>query len=246
MIVLVLGNVGSGKTLFLTIFSQLSSRKVFTNYEIIKSNKEIHRFKIRDILDEKIDKSDVYLDEFYLYMDSRHFMNDINSLLSYFAFQSRKLGLRIFLSTQIVRTIDIRMREMIDILVECEKIEVNGVVKGYKYTIYTGVNSNDYIKPKQLFLSFNTAKEFFDNYNTYEIIKTPLFEDIKRNVASSEYTEKEKFDIAKECIRFLQKNKLSVTKTNVGVFLIDNDYSTKQNFRNSIYAKCIICKSKGG
>ena len=236
MITLILGGVGSGKTLLMTVFSQLSNRNVFSNFQIRKSNKTIEVFKIRDILDEKISKSDVYIDEFYLYMDSRHFMSDINSLLSYFAFQSRKLDLRIYLSTQIIRTIDVRMREMIDNIIECERQK-----NGFLYTIYADIKNNNLSPPKQLFLSNQSAAKFYGLYDTYEVIKTPLFEQIKRNVAIAEFSEAEKEQIAKNSVVFLKQNNLKITKTNIAVFCQKNSYATKKEFVNDIYASAIIC-----
>ena len=238
MITLMLGGVGTGKTLLLTIFSQISGRFCSANFMIRDSNKKITEFKMRDVLEEKINHSDVYIDEFYLYMDSRKFMSDVNSLLSYFAFQSRKLDLRMYLTTQIIRTIDVRMREMIDNIIECSRVS-----NGFVYTVYTDIRSNKYNPPKILFLSNNSASKFYGKYNTYEIIKTPLFESIRRNVAVSEYSENEKIDMGKNAVLFLTENNLNITKTNISVFCQRNNLSVKKDFVNEIYSFAIISKS---
>lgn len=242
MITLIIGDVGSGKTLLMCLFALISNRKIFSNFTIKDKDKKVDKFAIKYILDEKIKSSDVFIDEFYLYMDSRKFMSDINSLLSYFAFQSRKLDLNIYLSTQIIRTIDIRMREMIDNIIECEKIVRNGKLVGFKYIIFSNINDKN-VGFKQMFLSIDNAKPYFSKYDTYQIIKTPLFESIKRNVAINEYTEIEINEISKQCIKYLKKVKLKMNKTNVGIFCIKNDYSNKRDFINSLYAESMIIKS---
>lgn len=245
MITLIIGDVGSGKTLLMCLFSLLSNRKVFTNFKIKDKDKKIGKFAIKHILDEKIQSSDVFIDEFYLYMDSRKFMSDINALLSYFAFQSRKLDLSIYLSTQIIRTIDIRMREMIDNVIECEKVVRNGKLIGFSYSIFANINtSNGGVK--RLFLSLKNAIPYFSKYDTYQIIKTPLFESIKRNVAVSEYTEIEITEISRQCIKYLKKVKLKTNKTNIGIFCIKNNYSNQKQFINSLYAETTIIKASMG
>lgn len=237
MITLIVGDVGSGKTLLMTVFTQLSNRICFTNYKIRNSRVRgrIKTFKFRDILDEKVNNSDVYLDEFYMYMDARKFMSDINTTLSYFAFQSRKLKLRMYLTTQLIRTIDVRMREMIDNIIECEYIED----KGFKYSIYNNIKKG-YSAPIQFFLSLEKAKLYFNKYDTYQIIKTPAFENIRRNVAAAEFTNKEILKISKDCIKFLKRSKLKITKTNISVFCMKNNFSVKKFFTDKIYCETII------
>ena len=248
MITLILGDVGTGKTLFICLLSQLSSRMVYTNFKVMDSNKKVKKFSMKYVLNETINNTDVMIDEFYMYMDARKFMSDINQLLSIFAFQSRKLKLRMYLSTQIVRTIDVRMREMIDNVIECSvfksitKISAknpDGIIE-FRYTIYTDINSPIYSRPKTLALSYENAYPYFDKYNTYELIKTPQFEALRRNVSANEFTAYEITKISKEAIKFLQSNKLKPTKTNIAVFCIKNDYSTRADFVNKIYADCTI------
>jgi len=242
---MVMGDVGAGKTLMLAILSQYTNRPIFTNFHLYNSNKPVEKFEVEYILNKTINSADVFIDEFYLYMEARNFMSDINGLFSYFAFQSRKLNLRLWLTVQLLRTVDIRMREMITNIIECEAIKDNDEnTIAFKYIIYSNVNKSQFEAPKEIYLDIESAKPYFSIYDTYEVVKTPMFERIKRNVAVDTYSDKEILEIARNCVSFLHRNNLKVNKTNIGVYCIKKGYSNRKDFINNIYADSILLKAK--
>ena len=244
--------MGTGKTLLMCVFAWLSKRNVYTNFSTFNFNKKVDKFSVKYVLDETINKCDVFLDEIYMYIDSRKFMSDMNTLMSTFAFQSRKLSINMYLSSQLIRTFDVRMRLMLDNVIECEvfkstkKISLtnkDGII-GFKYTIYTDVNNPNCSKPKELFLKWEQAKFFFDKYDTYELIKTKTFNNLKKNVTADEYTDLEINHIAKQSIDYLTKRKLKINKKNIWVFCNKNDYSTRKSFIDSLYSDVIILQAE--
>ena len=70
--------------------------------------------------DEELNDTDVLLDESYQIMDSRAGMTKQNRLFTYFAVQTRKLGVDLYLPTHSIENIDIRIRRATDIRGTCK------------------------------------------------------------------------------------------------------------------------------
>lgn len=159
MLIVVNGNLGSGKSLFLTIYAMMSKRKVVSNFHL---ERNYEKFNIQDFIKAKYEDCVILLDEAYQYIDSRNSMLEINQLFSYILFQSRKKNVELFVCSQLISTIDIRFRSLADCVIYCEKDR-----DGFMYTIFAPNN------PKESFVSilpYDKAKQFFKYYNTNEII----------------------------------------------------------------------------
>jgi len=158
MILGIFGELGSGKTLFLTIMGYKYHKKgykVYSNYkttfsELIDYSKIVHY---------KLDNCVLLLDEAHTFFDSRESMSEVNRLLSYFFTQSRKRRTHIFYTSQLASAVDKRLRRITDIYVVAEKIK-----NGFMYTIIKDLTV------KKLFLPVQKAEQYFKMYNTYEIV----------------------------------------------------------------------------
>ena len=120
MIIGIIGNSGSGKTLFMV-------KEAFEQYKRgkqIYSNFKLKFPKINGCFQPKLVPEDffqnfsqynlknvcMFLDEIYVYIDSRNSMGKINKIMSYFFNQTRKTGVDLYYSTQFFSQVDKRLR----------------------------------------------------------------------------------------------------------------------------------------
>jgi type IV secretory pathway VirB4 component len=160
MLVAVCGQMGSGKTLLMSILGLMlknDSVPVYANYDLqdsIPVNSQSNLIKIAN--------GAICLDEFWLTLDSRNWKNNV--FLTRWINQTRKKNLIVFYTTQSFGQIDIRVRNATDYVIYCE----NKRKKGYhKYTfINWGIG-----KVERAFkLLHSKARLFFDVYDTYKVI----------------------------------------------------------------------------
>lgn len=164
---IIVGDVGSGKTLFQTYLCVSDHRPVYANYEI-----KIDRwsrlqpqmiFELQDCL--------VVMDEMYLWLEARVSSNQLNEYLSYMLFQSRKNGTDYIGTAQLFRTIDVRFREMADFIVIAKNDKKNKV---FRYEMLKNSSVHPIIKKFEI--PYDRAKEIFSLYDTKE--KIPISPDI--------------------------------------------------------------------
>lgn len=112
------GNMGSGKTLTMTILAYVIAKKhhipVFSNYWTefstgVKSWDEVY----------KIERGILLLDEAHVPFDSRAFADDHGR--THFILQTRKKNLLVFFTTQHISQVDKRIRNVCDFIVACSK-----------------------------------------------------------------------------------------------------------------------------
>ena len=117
VIVGIIGELGTGKTLTLTYMAEAKFRrkgiKVFANY----GYKNRHKFiKKPDMLD-TIKNGCVALDEVWLWMDSRNFATKGNKVIGKILLKSRRRGLDIMYTAQSFDQVEKRLRNVTDILI---------------------------------------------------------------------------------------------------------------------------------
>lgn len=123
LIVAICGGLGSGKTLLLTRYAykeQQKGKKIFSNYGLKFKHTKINLLELIEMKPD-LQNSALFMDEMYLYMDSRMSMVKRNRLLSYFIFQTRKLGVTLYFTAQHIGTVDNRVRNLVDIMCICKK-----------------------------------------------------------------------------------------------------------------------------
>ena len=172
MLITITGDIRQGKTTLTSMFALDSEREVYSNYELKIPN--YHSLEYNDLL-ELPNNVDVFIDEAYAWLESRKSGKDLNVLASHILFQSGKRTIDIYLNTQLISTIDLRFREMSNVLIECYKFEV---FEFFQYDIYVKVKGIFYFN-KTVLLPFSEAKQYFDIFDTYEIVESDLSEKFK-------------------------------------------------------------------
>lgn len=163
MLVVVLGNKGSGKSYLLMRFGIQSKRDVYSNFRI-----DIPNYKPLEVIDfiELPNNVDVLIDEAYTWLESRTSGFFLNRFLSYILWQSRKRTIDIYLSAQRFRSLDLRFRDEADVIVKCEPRE-NLKRDDFIYT-FLWVADN---KRAKFRIPYSEAKKYFVKYDTFEIVE---------------------------------------------------------------------------
>jgi len=164
MLVIVLGEKGSGKTLLTTLFSYFSSKpNIFSNYTM--KIKKVQALTLGRILDVS-HNADLMIDEAYIWLESRTSTSKINIFLSNILMQSRKREIDIYLTAQLNSMIDLRFRSESDLYIQCRSIWDNYILIGFEYIVLDKMGNEN-----EFFLSGNDAEQYFFNlYDTYQII----------------------------------------------------------------------------
>jgi len=181
-LVSIVGDVGSGKTLFSTYIATGDSRPIYSNYKL--KLKKYHDLK-PETLNKLKEQSLVIIDEAYTWLESRLSGRNINLYLSYILFQSRKRGLDIILTDQLEGTIDLRFRQLTNYEIQCQNVD-----DGFAYDIYK-VSSYHQYKPMRFVMPFSIAETLFPLYDSWELIN-PIDDNLLFNVSE------DKGDIMKE------------------------------------------------
>lgn len=206
------GNLGAGKTLLSTIFAINSLKKeILSNYNI--KNEKYRKLELIDLL-ELPSNIDMFIDEAYTWIESRASLNLLNLYLSYILFQSRKRTIDIYITAQLESTIDIRFRELCNVHFLCYAIKdayMNPIA--FYYEIFVG---KKYLT--DFYLLEENVREYYQYYDTYEIIEPRNFKKLKIELLSSSVDKlipfllEQNTDILKLC----EKNKKGIyTKTSI-------------------------------
>jgi len=171
LLVGILGKLGDGKTLLLTILLYLRHMEnytVYTNYKTTFSDRVATAEELILDLDSEIRDSKIKrvfgLDELGLVLQARNFMSSSNEIMSILFRRSRKLGTDIYYTTQSFQMVDVNVRRITDIII---KVEFNKNLSEVKAQFYEqGVFEYEYSHTMTY-----EAKEYFDTYDTNEIIE---------------------------------------------------------------------------
>jgi len=221
----IIGNIGSGKTLLLVIIGKHSKKKIFSNFQL--DLKLYNELEVIDLLNLENDII-VFIDEAYTWLESRTSMSTLNRYLSYIIFQSRKRNIDIFTTSQMFSSVDIRLREQSDIIIECKRVDDN-----FQYTFR---NSN-HKKISTFILPFSKAKKYFPIYNTYEIVEPNHKQELEYNLLlqyPSRLLEKVK-EISK-IVKDKLKNR-KITHDSIKAILLLNGYKTSYEKYIYLYLK---------
>lgn len=173
MIIGVIGDRGSGKTLFMTReahMQYLNGKKIYSNYKL--KFPESEKTKKPELLpneffinyeDHNLKNCCLFLDEVYVYIDSRTSISRTNKIMSYFFNQTRKTGVDLYYSTQFFSQVDKRLRHNTErfVLPKAFKLKDNIVIQ------VDICNRDLKVLDKWQFL----GKPYYNFYDTDEIIK---------------------------------------------------------------------------
>jgi hypothetical protein len=160
MLISVNGGLGSGKSLFLTIYAIHTKKPVVANFQLFDI--EYENLDIYKLIKGGYSDCVILIDEVYQYLDSRNSMNELNKLFSYFLFQSRKKNIELFICAQIRGTIDVRFRKLTDYVIHCAQDR-----EGFHYILTNPVNVSE---NAEVLLTHRQAKSYFKFFDTNEII----------------------------------------------------------------------------
>jgi hypothetical protein len=176
MLVGVFGDMGSGKTLYMTHYclkyycDQGRYQSAQSNYHITSPDPSRpvallthEHFKTLENLTDAL----VIIDEAYLWLDSRRSASKANRDVSYLVLQSRKRGFDILYAAQVRSSVDLRLRDLSEMWVYCEKQE-----NGFHYTEIW--RSSTIPKIRERFLPRASAEKVFPYFDTREIVVNPL------------------------------------------------------------------------
>jgi hypothetical protein len=215
------GDVGSGKTLFATYLASKDNRPIFSNYKIkLPTYTDLKPETLTSLTSSCL----VIIDEAYTWLESRLSGRNINLYLSYILFQSRKRGLDIILTDQLIGTIDVRFRQLTNYEIYCQNIET-----GFEYTIHK-VNRYANYKPMKLLMPYSTAEKIFPLYDSWELI-SPIDDNLVFNITE------DKGDIISQIDEhtkiLLKSSKSKISKPMVSDYCLRNNLP--KSFINLIY-----------
>lgn len=153
------GEPRSGKTLLAVILGYQDSvkgKKLYSNFYTAFSE----RININDLLNFKLSKCTLLLDEIHTLIDSRINTN-ASRYLSYFGFQSGKRSVKIIYTAQLLRTVDLRMRDI------CSRIiYANATQKRFNYIVF----NRDGVIKRRFHITRDNASKYYKMYDTEEAI----------------------------------------------------------------------------
>ncbi len=184
-VVMITGTLGSGKTLLMTkLLKDKFDRKhsIYSNYNLNFKFEVITKEHIKNY--GKWDYNDccIGIDELQVMLDSRTSMSAKNKILSYWFLQTRKRNVHLYFTTQFSDQVEKRLRRIVDIWIECNKIVAKDkkkkvIVNEKGETVYIISYTIMLLKNRKLqkpIKKFLIANKYYDLYDTNEII---AFED---------------------------------------------------------------------
>lgn len=116
----IVGGIGNGKTLFLTYLAMLHYKtgyKIVSNYHLNIPNFPIKILEDIEKILKEYGKKIFYMfafDEGWIYIDSRLSQTKKNVVWTRFMNQTRKVGFDVFITSQHIGQIDVRVRDVMD------------------------------------------------------------------------------------------------------------------------------------
>ena len=169
-----IGDVGSGKTASMIneayYLHVTTGKKVISNLHLNFDHEYITLEDFLTMVDNKEGLQDciLLLDELHIWMDSRTSMSKRNRAVSYFGLQTRKVSVDLFYTTQYINQVDLRIRNLTNVLIECytSKSKVNN--ENYTLNVIHVRRTNKTSTLKHIFKTSNV----YNLYDTNEIIST--------------------------------------------------------------------------
>lgn len=188
MIIIILGGIGSGKTLSAVKDIVDNKQYALTNFKL-KNIRNYHRLKISDILVKEEKKYrvnwefwenvrsshknySIFLDEIHNIIHSRRSMSSVNIQMSKWVSQIRKILAdhptnHLYIISQTVRKIDVDFRDLAQIVILCRKYQL-GYRTIIRQTWFNGMRDYE-IGRKKLMTKFYGNK-YFKYFKTGELV----------------------------------------------------------------------------
>lgn len=195
MIILLLGGIGSGKSLTIVKEILKNDSYAITNFNLNLPKNKYYRLKLSDFITiEKDEKGrttkqnvnwgfwddirkkhknfSIYLDEVHNLIHARSSMSKRNILMSKWISQVRKIlsddpKNHIYLISQTIRKIDVDFRELAQLIIVCQKLQLKSKV-WIKLAFYDGLEN--YMYGNHLTKRIYLGNPYFKYYNTHEMV----------------------------------------------------------------------------
>lgn len=204
MLTVISGNLGTGKTLFLTMIGYYSDKAVVSNFKTNFPNKKSIEFDVNKFMRCEYENCIILMDEAYIYLESRLSGSEKNKLMSYILFQSRKKTVDLYLTVQLRSTIDKRYRELTDVymLADLTDLTYNYLIKtrGNKYfglikllkrkviPLYAMYDTNEVILPDENAL-LNQTLSGKEKMNETTIIGDKIMEEFPKTQLTRDFVD---------------------------------------------------------
>ena len=165
-----IGNKGSGKTLYLTYVgftAHQEGRKVYSNYDLYNIPYEKVNEKVLTNLPEELNNGVILLDEAHMIADAYEHLSKNSRAMTTLSTQLRKRNLDLWITTQRFNFLPRRIRQLTDFIITLQNVyDFGELIKGHsKVKIYMADDKN---KPV---LTYNIdLTDFFDMYDTNQVI----------------------------------------------------------------------------
>lgn len=187
------GDLGSGKTLFMTYVAWKNPDiPVISDFKLNLPN--YLPLEIDELLTLKCREAIVLFDEFDVYMNNRRAMSNLNIFLNNAIKQSRKRGLDILGSSQLFDSIDFKFSRLCKLSI----VALGSNYKKFYYDlIYHSVFGNRIVN---LCINITDMEKLYDKYDTEEAVMPQNIESLTLNVKSQKKLNQEVEEIADEII----------------------------------------------
>jgi len=241
MIYAIVGGIGSGKTLFLTFLANMyysSDYDIYSNYEI-KHIPMQNIDRVKDFLKIESEKSFFAVDEAWLSADSRQ--SQRNRLFSTQFLQSRKKHIDIGLTTQDFGQIDVRIRNVTQMVFEPEIIkrqndEKNGkplIMKVSYFDVAEDIRkTNSMIIPLIMRFPKQGVIDIPNSYSTYQVVEAMESQESSgRKEAIGHYHKiwKDNPDLSKSDISARMIVEMGINKSEAGYLTNYLDWAVKND-----------------
>jgi len=168
MLVGIMGKMGTGKTLTMSVLASYLARATKTPLWANYSLKGASPLESLDQINETTSGIEC-IDEAWLSMDAR--MWEDNVRISHWVNQTRKKKVVVFYTTQHIRQMEMRMRNATDILIVCEKKQ-GAIWLTFIDCQYKSIGKKFCIdRPERFYGKINEDGTLSGLYDTYEVLK---------------------------------------------------------------------------
>ena len=221
MLYAILGEFGSGKTLYEVLMACSSKRDVLGNFTLRLDNyTKIDPIDLKDLGFNKL----VLLDEIYLWLESRVSSSFINRYLTYILLQCRHRTIDVYGTLQLFSSVDIRFRATVHRIVKCRRV-FNGNndsdLWDFRYDIINTYSG----KIRTFILKYKDAIKYFSLYETYEIMESYDSEGLELEILKRH--PKKLYNKLKGIALRIKSNLDTITHDSVGIELLRMGYDMK-------------------
>jgi hypothetical protein len=192
--------------------------RLLSNYEIRKDDRYEDLFP-EMLMDKSLHDAIILLDEVYAWLESRTSGRDINRYMSYILFQARKKDIDFYMTEQLLSTVDLRYRDMIDFEVRCKAVPNYKHPVGFQYRIIDVLEKKIY----PMYLTIDAASKYFSYYDSYQPI-SPIDDEMMVKISKNKTSIIEEIDGIVDYLMNEGPNPGKISKGVVSDYCLRNGY----------------------